>query len=85
MVAGGDLPLAVRWLSSGAAAVMGWKDSGALRVGVGADVVVFDAEKEWVFTPQESRSKSKNSPFMGKRLCGRARHTIVGGRLVHSI
>lgn len=85
MVAGGDPGLAVRWLSLNPAAVMGWKEAGKLEAGGIAEVVIFDPEQEWVFTAEESRSKSKNSPFLGKRLCGRVRHTIVNGRLVYSV
>jgi len=84
MAAGGDPQLAVRWLSSNPAAVMGWKEAGSLRVGAIADVVVFDADEEWVFKAEESKSKSKNSPFIGKRFRGRVRHTLVDGRLVFS-
>ena len=85
MVAGGDPQLAVRWLSSNPAAVMGWKDAGVLRVGVPADIVVFDPGEEWTFTANESKSKSKNSPFIGKRLRGRVQYTIVDGRVVWSL
>jgi dihydroorotase len=85
MVAGDDPQLAIRWLSSNPAAVMGWKESGLLQTGGAADIAIFDSEEEWVFTAEVSRSKSKNSPFLGKRLCGRVRHTIVNGRLVYSV
>ena len=85
MVAGGDPQLAVRWLALNPAAVMGWKESGFLQTGGVADIVIFDPEEEWVFTAEKSLSKSKNSPFIGKRLCGRVRHTIVNGRLVYSV
>ena len=84
MAAGGDPQLAVRWLSSNPRAVMGWKEAGSLRVGVIADLVIFDADQEWVFKAEESKSKSKNSPFIGKGFRGRVRHTIVDGRLVFS-
>jgi dihydroorotase len=85
MVAGGDPQLAVRWLSSNPARVMGWKEAGVLRVGAPADVVVFDPSEEWTFTASESKSKSKNSPFIGKRLQGRVQYTIVDGRVVWSL
>ena len=84
MVAGGDVPLAVRWISSNPAKVMAWK-LGTLTPGQSADIAIFDANEEWVFTAQNSKSKSKNSPFIGKRLRGRVRHTIVNGRMVYSI
>jgi dihydroorotase len=85
MVAGGDPQLAARWLSSNPARVMGWKEAGVLRVGAPADIAVFDPAEEWTFTAKESKSKSKNSPFIGKRLRGRVQYTIVDGRVVHSL
>src|SRR6185437_7785360 len=84
MVAGGDLQLAVQWLSAAPAKAMGWEDRGALRTGAAADLVIFDPKEEWIFRAEESKSKSKNSPFLGKCFQGRVRHTIVDGRIVHS-
>jgi dihydroorotase len=84
MVAGGNPVLAVRWLSSGSAAVMGWTDRGILRTGAAADVTILDPEHRWVFRAESSRSKSKNSPFLGKSFVGRVRHTIVNGVVVYS-
>jgi dihydroorotase len=57
---------------------------GTLSVGVDADVTVFDAEQEWVFTREDSASKSKNSPFFGWQLKGKTVATIVGGKIVFS-
>jgi len=85
MVASGDAQLAVRWLSSNPAEVMGWKEAGTIQAGAIADIVIVDPEQEWVFTREKSRSKSKNSPFLGKRFSGRVRHTMVNGRLVYSV
>lgn len=53
---------------------------GTLSVGADADVTVFDPEREWVFKPGESASKSLNNPFFGWTLKGRAMATIVAGR-----
>ncbi len=55
---------------------------GTLRAGADADVTVFDPDAEWVFTPDKSASKSKNSPFNGWQLKGKAVATIVGGKKV---
>jgi dihydroorotase len=53
---------------------------GTLSVGAAADVTVFDPDREWVFEPGSSASKSANSPFYGWPLRGKAVATIVGGR-----
>ena len=55
---------------------------GSLAVGTPADVTVFDPDAEWVVDPAEFRSKSRNTPFTGRRLQGRAFMTIVGGDVV---
>jgi dihydroorotase len=52
---------------------------GTLSVGADADVTVFDSDCEWIFRAEESASKSKNSPFNGWKLKGKAVATIVGG------
>jgi len=55
---------------------------GTLRAGSPADVTVFDPVAEWEVDPSRFLSKSRNTPFAGRRLRGRVTHTIVGGRLV---
>ena len=59
-------------------------NKGTLSIGADADVTVFDPDAEWVLTPESSASKSKNNPFFGWKLKGRAMATIVGGKLVWS-
>jgi dihydroorotase len=55
---------------------------GTLKVGAEADVVVVDPLRSWVFAEEAVRSKSKNSPFVGKKLTGATRHVLVAGKQV---
>jgi dihydroorotase len=55
---------------------------GTLAPGASADVVVFDPAAEWTVRPEEFYSKSRNTPFGGRRLRGRAEATIVRGQVV---
>jgi dihydroorotase len=59
-------------------------DKGTLNVGADADVTVFDSEQEWVFQREDSVSKSKNNPFFGWQLKGRAVATLVDGEIAWS-
>jgi dihydroorotase len=55
---------------------------GTLNPGVPGDVTVFDLNTEWTFDVQQSASKSRNSPFHGRRFRGGPVRTIVGGETV---
>ncbi len=57
--------------------------AGRLVVGAPADFVVFDLDRPWQIAEEDFRSKSKNSPFDGRPVQGRAIKTIVGGRVVY--
>lgn len=57
---------------------------GTLSVGADADVTVIDPDREWKFDVNASASKSKNSPFHGWTLKGKAVATVVGGKMVWS-
>jgi len=57
-------------------------DRGTLAVGAPADVTVFDLHTEWAYDVQQSFSKSRNSPFNGRRFRGGPLATIVGGEIV---
>jgi dihydroorotase len=55
---------------------------GTLAPGVSADIVVLDPVVAWTVQPEEFFSKSRNTPFAGRRLKGRAETTIVRGQVV---
>lgn len=57
-------------------------DGGTISLGKRADITIIDPELEWVVSPSELRSKSKNTPFLGKKMKGRAIYTICGGRVI---
>jgi dihydroorotase len=58
---------------------------GTLAVGSVADIAVIDPERSLVLQPDTLASKSKNSPFVGQTLGGRAVLTLVEGRAVHDL
>ena len=52
---------------------------GTLSEGAVADVTIIDPNMEWMVDTSAFKSKSKNSPYGGWKLKGRAVRTIVGG------
>lgn len=56
--------------------------NGRVEVGKAADLTVFDPAASWTVDPSQFRSKSRNTPFAGMTLTGRAVLTVVGGRVV---
>jgi dihydroorotase len=56
---------------------------GTLKLGSPADITVIDPETRWTVEPEKFRSKSRNTPFAGWELQGRAVYTLVGGELKH--
>ena len=75
------LPAVLAALSASPARILGLP-TGRLAEGAPADLVVFDPDEPYVLDKRELRSRSKNSPFDEARLSGRARMTLVGGRIV---
>ena len=57
---------------------------GRLASGAPADMVVFDPDRPWRIEAKSLRSKSKNSPFDGRLVQGRAVRTIVNGACVYA-
>jgi dihydroorotase len=57
------------------------KRGGTLSVGADADITIIDPNAEWTVKAAEFRSRSRNTPFDGWKLKGRAVQTIMGGRL----
>ncbi|HTY19629.1 MAG TPA: dihydroorotase [Myxococcota bacterium] len=74
----------VRRLSTNPARIAG-RPGGSLAVGAPADVAVIDPERRWRYDPAKGFSKSRNSPWAGRELVGRAIATLVAGRLVYDV
>jgi len=57
-------------------------NAGTLSIAASADVTLIDPALEWTVRVDKFESASRNSPFDGRKLKGRAIRTIVGGKTV---
>ena len=53
----------------------------SIKVGEIANLTVFDPTSDWIFTTKDIRSKSKNTPFIGKELKGKSIAVINKGKV----
>ncbi len=88
------LPLTLKWademglplgvalarVTCDAARVLGIA-AGTLSVGATADVCLFDPRGSFEVTREALRSQGKNTPFLGQRLPGRVRMTLIDGHV----
>ena len=58
-------------------------DKGSLEEGKDADLVIFDPEKTYTIDAAKFASKSRNTPFQGRRVTGAVSMTVAGGEIVY--
>jgi dihydroorotase len=73
-------------------AALSWKPAAIARiddrhgrpivVGEPANLTVFDPAHEWTVVPAQLASKSRNTPYAGRTLRGKVRHTVLDGLAV---
>jgi dihydroorotase len=71
-------PDLIRCMSTNPARILGL-EGGSLAIGKPADITLIDPDREWMIRADAFRSKSRNTPFDGWRVTGKAVATIVGG------
>ena len=83
LVARDEVPLlaALKPVTSGPAQLLGLPQ-GRLKKGAPADLVLFDPEAPWACDRDDLSSRSKNSPFDGRKLEGKVLRTWVDGETV---
>ena len=75
------LPALVDKMSCAPAKILGI-DRGTLKPGSVADITIIDPEQEWLVEAEKLASKSKNTPFLGWSMKGKAAYTILAGKVV---
>lgn len=75
----------VETLSTAPARLLPDFEGGSLRDGRAADVTVLDPEARWILDQDALRSRSHNTPLLGRELLGRPVMTIVGGKVVYEL
>ena len=78
-----DLPQMVDRMSSAPARIVGLANKGVIKQGADADITIIDPDAEWTVTQEGFASKSKNSPFIGRKLKGLVECTVCGGKIVY--
>lgn len=76
-----DWPGLIAKLASNPCRILGYS-RGTIAEGAVADVTIIDPSKEWVFRKEDIKSKSSNSPFIGRKMKAVVTDVIVGGRTV---
>ncbi len=76
-----DLPLLISKMTAEPARIFGL-DAGTLTIGKPADLTILDPNQEWTVEEKNFYTKGTHSPFVGRRLTGKAVLTMVDGRIV---
>ncbi|MDB6152886.1 MAG: pyrC [Chthoniobacteraceae bacterium] len=79
-----DLPRLIAMFTIEPARLLGL-DRGTLNLGAPADITLIDPGLEWTVDKNASASRSRNTPFHGWELKGRAVRTIVAGQTVWAL
>ncbi|HEX2258314.1 MAG TPA: dihydroorotase [Actinomycetota bacterium] len=77
-----SLPEAIRLLSASPARTLRLQGQGEVVQGGAANLTVFDPEAEVIVDPAAFASRSRNSPWAGRRLKGKVLYTVFAGNLV---
>lgn len=79
------LPFLIGKLTREPAKILGTRFGrlGGLNINGGADITIFDPEKEWTVDPNAFASKGKNTPWAGMKLKGKVMATIFDGKVVY--
>lgn len=59
--------------------------SRSVAEGAPADLTIFSTEREWTYRTEESPSRSRNSPFDGRKFRGGPVATIVSGKIAYRV
>ena len=76
-----DIAMMIEKMTAAPARIFGI-NAGSLAAGMPADITVIDPELEWTVDEKKFYTKGSHSPFVGRRLKGKAVMTFVDGRLV---
>jgi dihydroorotase len=73
----------VRWSAANPARIWGlYPRKGVIAPGSDADIAVVDLAREWAIDDAKLQSRSRITPWNGRRVTGMPIHTIVRGRFV---
>ena len=80
-----EMPLSdiLRKMTINPACILRLPSKGRLSIGADGDMVIFDPEEEWTVDPAQFASKGRNTPFGGRKLKGKVKYTIVGGKVIY--
>ena len=70
-------------MSTAPARIIGLKSKGVVQEGYDADITIIDPNKEWTLNKEDIVSKSKNTPFIGRKFKGAVSVTVCGGKVVY--
>ena len=77
-----ELPEIIRRMTVNPAGIL-QISKGRLSLGCDADITVFDPDEEWTVDPEQFASKGRNTPFAGRKVKGKVKYTIAGGRIIY--
>ncbi len=78
-----DWPEVIRLMTINPARILDLP-KGTLSVGADADVTLIDPDRSWTIDVGAFKSRSRNCPYHGQTVRGRAVVTIVGGAIKHA-